>query len=382
MANTETAELVMLDLDGGPDFVEALQRVWEAGDAVFPLDQRLPAPEAAAVIEAAAPTAVIDASGERRRLDTGRQVRSGDAVVVATSGTTGNPKAVIHTHDSVAASARITSAGLGAQPDDVWLACLPPAHIGGLSVIARALTTSSGLIAQPRFSVEGTQAALDDGATLVSLVTRALTQINADAFRRILLGGAAPPPDRPPNTVATWGMTETGSGCVYDGWPLDDVELRIVDDEIHVRGPMLLRAYRTIDGDRDPRPDDGWFRTGDLGRLEPDGRLWVDGRRGEMIVSGGEKVWPARAERILSTHPAIAEVALVGRPHPEWGHEIVAVVALSGPQQPELAELRAAVEAQLPVWYAPRDVIVVDALPRTALGKLRRADIGAATFGQ
>ncbi|MCH9805472.1 AMP-binding protein, partial [bacterium] len=138
-------ELVMLDMAAGPGFVHALEQIWDAGDAAFPLDQRLPRAEADRVIAVVQPTAVIGADGERTRL-AGKPLQSGDAVVVATSGTTGNPKAVIHTHTSVAASAHATSDGLGADPaTDHWLACLPPAHIGGLAVIMRSLITGTEL---------------------------------------------------------------------------------------------------------------------------------------------------------------------------------------------------------------------------------------------
>lgn len=368
------AELVMLDLPPGPAFVEALQRVWEAGDAIFPLDPRLPAAEAANVISVAKPTAVIEADGQRRSLDSGHAVAAGDALMVATSGTTGHPKAVIHTHDGVRASALATNTALDVNPtSDVWLAVLPPAHIGGLAVITRSLISGVGLIAHERFDAALVPAAVEKGATLTALVTRALNQVDTTLFRRIIIGGAAPPPDRPKNVLATWGMTETGSGCVYDGWPLDGVELRTTDDdEIAIRAPLLFRAYRTRDGEYDARDDDGWFLTGDLGRVEESGRLWVDGRRGDVINTGAEKVWPSRVEPLLATHPSVREVAVVGRPDPEWGHRVVAIIAVEGTTPPSLAELRDLVKSELPVWHAPKEIEIVQALPRTAIGKVRR----------
>lgn len=371
-------ELVMLDLPAGPLFVEALQRVWEQGDAIFPLDQRLPAAEAQRVIEVAQPTAVIEADGQQRSLASGSPVESGDALVVATSGTTGAPKAVIHTHESVAASAEATSAGLNADPaTDTWLACLPPAHIGGLAVITRALLTGSGLVVHDRFDASATDRAARNGATLVSLVTRALNQVDVPAFRKVLIGGAAPPPDLPDNVIATYGMTETGSGCVYRGYPLDGVELRSsASSEIQIRSPLLLRSYRTLDGERDPLLPGGWFPTGDLGRIEPDGRLWIDGRAGDMLITGGENVWPHRVERVLETHPAIAEAALVGRADPDWGHRLEAIIIVApGCASPSLGEVREHVSAELPVWNAPKDLTIVTSLPKTALGKIRRSDL-------
>ncbi len=374
-------DLVALDLPGGPAFVAALEKVWANGDAAFPLDPRLPASERDRVMRAIAPGAIIESDGERRSLAGGMPTEPGDAVVIATSGTTGLAKGVVLTHDAVEASARSTSAVIGTDPtSDRWLACLPLAHIGGLSVVMRALHTGTPLEVHPSFDAAAVVAAADRGATLVSLVTRALTQVPAERFRTIVIGGAAPPPDRPANVIATYGMTETGSGVVYDRTPIDGVEIRIDDEhegsggEIWLRGPMLLRAYR--DGS-DPKVD-GWFPTGDLGHWsDDDGRLVVEGRRGDVIVTGGEKVWPERAEAVIVRRLGWREVALIGRPHPEWGHELVALIApVPGiDEPPSLEALRDAVKAELPAWYAPRRIEQVATLPRTALGKLRRTEL-------
>ncbi len=378
-------ELVALDLPGGPAFVEALQRVWAAGDAVFPLDRRLPPVEAARVMASIAPTAIIEADGERRSLSGGRPTQVGDAVVVATSGTTGAPKGVVHTHETVLASALATSEALDVDPDrDTWLACLPLAHIGGLAVVMRSLVTDTRCVVHDKFDPAMAEEAARQGVTLASLVTRALAQIDTEEFRTILIGGAAPPPSRPSNVIATYGMTETGSGCVYEREPLPGLEIAVAaDGEILLRGPMMLRAYRgDLDGtgwiERDPKSEDNWFATGDLGGWGDDGLIQVHGRSGDVIVTGGEKVWPARVEPLLESHPGIAEVALVGRSHPEWGHTVVAV-AVANPsasnKTPSLEELREYVKAELPAWYAPREIEWVNELPRTALGKVRRHEL-------
>ena len=132
---------------------------------------------------------------------------------------------------------------------------------------------------------------------------------------------------------------------------------------------MLLRCYRDS---TDPKSADGWYATGDVGRII-DGRLHVDGRRDDAIISGGEKVWPAAVERVLSTHVAVAEVAVVGRPDDEWGERVVALVVPRDPAAPpSLEELRAAVKAHLPGSAAPRQLDLVEALPRTPSGKVRR----------
>jgi O-succinylbenzoic acid--CoA ligase len=182
----------------------------------------------------------------------------------------------------------------------------------------------------------------------------------------------------PDNVVTTYGMTETGSGCVYDGRPLDGVGLRIGDGvlgaegEVLVRGPMLLRAYR--DG-TDPRLPGGWLATGDGGRLEEDGTLVVFGRMAEVIVTGAEKVWPIQVEQVLARHPGVAEVAVWRRPDPEWGERVVAWIVPTGSPAPGLDELRDLVGADLARWAAPRELVVVDSLPRTAGGKVMRSGL-------
>ena len=328
-----TGRLVTLDLPGGPAFVAALRRVWDAGDAAFPVDQRLPPIAKAALIAAMAPAAAIDSSAAETTLEGGLPMEPGDALVVATSGAAGAPKGVVLTHDAVAASAAATNARLGVTPADHWLACLPLSHVGGLSVVTRALAGGTRLTVLPGFDAA---AVAEAGATLVSLVATLLPRVEPARFRSIVLGGSAPPRDLPPNVVTTYGMTETGSGVVYDGRPLDGVEVRIDrTGEIHVRGPMLLRAYR--DG-TDPRRD-GWFATGDLGRWDPDGRLVVDGRRGDLIISGGENVWPEPVEAVLRRHPKVGDVAVGGTSDPEWGQVVTAYVVAAG-EAPTLDELR------------------------------------------
>ncbi|MFK8022591.1 MAG: AMP-binding protein [Ilumatobacter sp.] len=342
------ARLVALDLPGGPAFVDLLRDVWNSGDAAFPVDQRLPG---------AAKATLMSAMG------VGEPVEPGDALVVATSGSTGHPKGVVLTHDAVAASAEATSVRLGVTADDHWLACLPLNHVGGLSVVTRALHSGTKLSVLPTFDADAVMAS---DATLVSLVATALPRIDPTRFRRIVLGGSRPPANRPANSVTTYGMTETGSGVVYDGVALDGVEVRIDDGgEIHLRGPMLLRTYRN---GVDPKDGAGWFATGDLGRWLDDGRLHVEGRRGDLIITGGENVWPEAVERILRAHPLVDDVMVFGQRDPEWGH-VVAAMVVAGGIPPTLDELREHVKQFAASFMAPRHVRVVDQIPRTALGK-------------
>lgn len=383
-------ELVAIEIGQNPDrtgddpraegerFVNQLRRVWDDGDAVLPLDPRLPVAERNRVLAATGPARLVDADGQTHRLTHGAPLLDGDALVIPTSGTTGEPKGVIHTHDGIAASAHATSAAIDVDPErDRWLACLPLAHVGGLSVVTRSLHTNTPFEVHTRFDPSLVDDALDRGATLVSLVTRALSQVPIERFRMVVIGGAAPPADRPRHVVATYGMTETGSGIVYERRAIDGVELRVdADGELQVRGPMLLRAYRRLDDatGHDPKTADGWFPTGDLGEIDAEGVLQVFGRRGDVIVTGGEKVWPARVEPVITRLSSVADVIVSGRPHPDWGHEVVArIVPANRDTPPTLDEIRATVKAELPSWYAPRSLEIVDDLPRTSLGKIRRA---------
>jgi O-succinylbenzoic acid--CoA ligase len=291
-------------------------------------------------------------------------VDDGDALVVATSGSTGEPKGVVLTHDAVLASAAASSARLHVDPAlDRWLCVLPLAHVGGLSVLTRALHTGTPFTFDPD----------ERAVTLVSMVATQLRRTDVSRFRAVVVGGAAPPDDLPSNAVTTYGMTETGSGVVYDGRPLDGVEVRAVDGELHVRGPMLLRTYRS---GVDPKTADGWLPTGDAGDVI-DGRVIVHGRIAEVIVTGGEKVWPDPVEAVLRNVPGVLDVAVTGVVDAEWGQRVVVHVVAGGARPPHLEDLRAAVKAVLPAYCAPRELVLVGAIPRTALGKVRRAALRA-----
>jgi O-succinylbenzoic acid--CoA ligase len=372
-------ELVALDLPGGPAFVEAMRKAWDDGDAVLPIDPRLPRPAVDRLLGALRPAVVVDRNGAHPRGE-GLPTEPGDALVVATSGTTGEPKGVVLDHRAVLASAVATSARLAVDPAaDRWVACLPLAHVGGLAVVTRALLTDTPCTVLDGFDARVVERLGREGATLVSLVATALRRADTSGYRAVLLGGAAPPEALPGNVVTTYGMTETGSGIVYDGRPIDGVELAIgdgsdgSDGEILVRGPMLLRCYR--DGS-DPRLAGGWLPTGDAGRLEPDGTLTVFGRSAEVIVSGGEKVWPVPVERVLGRHPGVDQVAVWKRSDPEWGERVVAwVVPTDRDRPPGLDDLREWVAGELPRWASPRELVVTDQLPRTGSGKVRRSGL-------
>jgi len=367
------AALIAIDLPGGPAFVDALRRVWDAGDAALPVDQRLGGPARSALLAAMAPSAVVGADG-RIPLAGGVPVEPGDALVVPTSGSVGPPKGVVLTHAAVAASAFATTSRLGVDPArHRWLACLPLNHVGGLSVVTRALLTGTPLEVHAGFSAPAVEAAAGP-SVFVSLVAAALARVSAAWFHTVVLGGSAPPADLPANVVTTYGMTETGSGVVYDGVALDGVSVSIGAGEIRVRGPMLLRAYR--DGTV-PLDAAGWFATGDAGAVGENGRLEVFGRLSDLIITGGENVWPGPVEEVLRRCPGVAEVAVAGRPDPEWGERVVAfVVPADAGNPPALNSLRDLVKEQLAPWAAPRELVLIESLPRTSLGKVRRGELG------
>jgi len=371
-------------------FVDALRAIWDTGDAAAPLDPRLPTEARRAMLDALRPTRIVGSDGEQHALPDGIPVDDGDALVVATSGTSGQPKGVVLTHEAVSASALATSERLGVDPArHSWLACLPLAHIGGLAVVTRALLTGTPLTVLPGFEAETVEQIGRSGrATHVSLVATALRRLDPSNFTCVLLGGSKAPDQLPANVVTTYGMTESGSGVVYDGRPLDGVEIAIAlpdgafagpggeQGEILLRAPMLFRVYRDGSVDRSVGPDGDatWYATGDAGRLEADGLLTVSGRLDDVITTGAEKVWPDVVERVLNAHPDVIEVAVWKRSDPEWGERVVAWV-VPGDEAPSLEELRRIVTESIAPWAAPKELVIVDDLPRTAAGKVRRREL-------
>lgn len=365
------ADLVAIDLPGGPQFVQELRTAWDAGSAVAPVDQRLAPPARERLLDVLRPAWVVSTDGRLPR-HAALPVDDGDALVVPTGGSTGEAKAAVLTHAAVTASAMATSERLDVDPArHRWLACLPLSHIGGLSVVTRSLLTGTPLSVLDGFDA-ATVAAASGPEVLVSLVPTTLARINPSLFYRILLGGSEPPPSLAPNVVTTYGMTETGSGVVYDGTALRGVEISISPSgEVLLRCPMLMRAYRDGTVPFDP---EGRYPTGDVGELDGQGRLQVHGRLTDMIITGGENVWPSAVERILRQHPSVAEVAVSSRPDPEWGERVVAfVVPANAGAPPSLEELRALIRAELAAYAAPKELILLASLPKTSIGKLRRS---------
>jgi o-succinylbenzoate---CoA ligase len=383
-----------------------LRRIWDDGDAALLLPVDGPASAIATIVSHQRPAVLIDlhdlgdatplppGSGggslarTGRRLDRPLPVRDDVALVVATSGSTGQPKGVELTHAALRASTAASVDRLGCRPGERWALTLPTHHVAGVQVLLRSwmLGTEAEVVRDPAELVAG-------DAQYVSLVPTQLQRLlDAGApvsrFARILLGGARAEPDlleraraAGAEVVVSYGMSETCGGCVYDGLPLDGVEVGLREGRIRLRGPVLFSAYRGEPAGA--ALDDGWFTTGDLGVLGPDGSLQVLGRADDVIISGGENVPVAAVEAVLRRADGVADVAVTGRDDPEWGQVVVAVLAPTDPADPPALEaLRAHVRRTHPAAWAPRELRVVGALPRDPMGKISRAALGRLADGR
>jgi O-succinylbenzoic acid--CoA ligase len=334
-------------------------------------------------------------------LDDEALLPEGTALVVPTSGSTGEPRAIVLGHAALAASTAASIAALGCAPGERWALALPLRHVAGLQVLARAreLGTAPHVVADPgdahaiaaaaehaeHIALVPTQMArcLDAGAEAITALAR---------FRSVLVGGGPLAPERIAQAreagvtlTLSYGMTETCGGCVYDGRPLAGVEVAVdaplgaphgEPGRIRLRGPMLATSQL------DPSPEytarftaDGWFVTDDIGRLTDGGTLEVLGRADAVINTGGVKVDPVAVEALLRAHPAVADAAVRGVPDAEWGERVVAVVVAEAPSSPPtLDALRAAVTAALPASHAPRELRLVASIVRDAMGKVSAAE--------
>ena len=355
------------------------------GPAILPLDGALPPARLAALLEAFAPAAVQTTDPERdvprwRPRPAGPGVEPDIAVVVATSGSTGQPKGTQLSAAALLASAGASLARIGAGPGEKWLACLPAFHVAGLQVLVRSLLAGTEPGHSERLTPEVIAAS---GCAYVSVVPtqlRRLTEAGADlsAFRAILLGGAAPQPGLVAaataaggRVITTYGMSETCGGCVYDGVPLEQVRVDIgAGGRIRIAGPVLFSGYRLRPDLTAAALDGAWFVTSDLGTRGPDGLVTVRGRADDVINTGGEKVIAAEVTAALGTCPGVREAAVVGIPDPEWGERVTAIVVPADPASPPgLARIRAHVRDRLGGHAAPRELRLVARIPLLPSGK-------------
>lgn len=318
--------------------------------------------------------------------------------IIYTSGTTGRPKGAILTYANHWWSAVASALNLGLQPDDRWLACLPLFHVGGLSILLRSVIYGMTVVVHDRFDAGLVNRAIDEqGVTIVSVVSAMLDRMLLQrgerpyppTLRCILLGGGpAPLPlleramQAGAPVVQTYGLTETASQVVTlapqdaatkpgsAGKPLMGSQVRIAaDGEILVRGPTVSPGYL-----HQP-PHGAWLRTGDVGYLDDDGYLYVLDRRDDLIISGGENVYPAEVEAALVAHPAVREAGVIGLPDAKWGQTVGAVVALEPGHTATAAELIAFCRQRLAGYKVPRRIQFQPQLPRTAGGKLLRREL-------
>ncbi len=374
---------VALALAPGRDFVLAFWGILRLGAVVVPVDGRLGETERAA--QTAGARLVVDAplTGEGdpdAPLATGQDLDD-IAVIVHTSGTTSAPRPVPLTYGNWLWSAIGSAAALGHPADERWLCTLPLSHVGGLSILVRSVIAATTAVVRPRFDADAVAAELAGSTgpapTIVSLVPTTLTRVldaglaDPPALRWALLGGAPIAPALLERAAAagvpvapTYGLTEACSQVATAGTPLFCTRVRLsASGEILVSGPTVAGATATT------RPE---LATGDLGRWDAGGRLELVGRAAETIITGGENVAPAEVEGVLEAHPAVLEAGAYGRPDPEWGEAVAAVVVLRPGAAATEEELRAHCAAGLARYKVPKAIGFAAALPRTASGKLRR----------
>jgi O-succinylbenzoic acid--CoA ligase len=390
------SELVAYDLAPGPRWLGILD-AHVGGDVAFlPVDHRLTDREKRRIVDRARPTRLVTEDDTVLFADGAAADPERSLAVVGSSGATGAsklaelPAAALATaaERSIETLQRLLAPG-AIRADDPWVCCLTPAHVGGLLVLLRARRFGAPVVVHERFDVDRLLLEAPEGAhiALVPTMLARLVDVRADLsrFGVLLIGGGELSHDlrdaatgRGATVVSTYGLTETSGGVVYNGTPFEGTDVRIGDGGvIEVRGPTLMEGYRL-----DPAATaaaftlDGWLRTADVGSLEPDGTLFVHGRADDAIRTGAETVWPGEVEEVLRRHAKVAEVAVAGRPDPEWGRHVAAwVVPVDPADPPSLEELRDLARDHLAGFKAPRELIAVRSLPRTSSGKLRRTEL-------
>jgi O-succinylbenzoic acid--CoA ligase len=370
-------------------FATLLHAAPRIGAALVPLNTRLTADQQRAQATAVGADVVVDVplDGMEAAIEPRRDLDP-EAVhtVLFTSGTEGEAKPVELTAGNLDAAAGGSAAVFGSEPGDRWLSPLPLFHVAGLSILARCARNATTAVLHDRFDLPVVLAAMAAGeVSLISLVPTQLRRLRdgglaeAPGLRALLLGGGPIPPDLVEwarevglPVRCTYGMTETASQvAVTDPWesaatPLPDAEIEIAPDgEILVRGPMVAPGAIS---------DDGWLHTGDVGSIDRHGRLHVEGRIKELIVTGGEKVAPAAVEAVLAAHPAIGDAGVAGAPDPDWGEAVTAYVVERSPVSDY--DLLAFCRERLAGYQVPKRVVRVSSLPRNAGGKLLRNSLG------
>lgn len=386
----EPGSSALLELGEGLDKVVQIHALIRLGVAVVPIDSGLPAGEREKVLGAFSPDhhlAPGDGLSGPAGPEVGRAAVDGSEVLcrILTGGSTGLPEAISLTRENHFMSAVGSALNLGLVPDDRWLCPVTLSHVAGFSILVRSAIYGTGFLLIDRFSTESVFEAIGKrGATAASLVPTMLARLLAEGpvpagLRFALVGGGPVPADLILEAaeagfpaVPTYGLTEACSQVATStpkialdrpesaGLPLPVTEVRIEEGEIEVRGPTV--SADAVSGD-------GWLRTGDLGRLDERGRLYVEGRKDRLILSGGEKVQPAEVEAALVALPAVSAAAVIGIPDPEWQQAVAAVVVPAPGASPDEEELRSACRATLAGFKVPKRIVVVGQMPLTRAGK-------------
>jgi O-succinylbenzoic acid--CoA ligase len=384
---------VTLEMPAGVEYVVLLHALMKLGAVAMPLNPRLAPPEREAQIAATGPALELTGTGQVMGDEAdfpllGVQDLDSIACRIITSGTSGAGRSVALTYGNHLWSAVGSAFRIGVDPGDRWLCCLPLHHVGGLSIVLRSVIYGTGAIVHDGFDVDAVARSLDlDSVTLVSLVPTQLVRlleagVDLSGPRAILIGGGPIPveaveeaAERGATVVPTYGLTEAASQVTTvqpqevlrrpgsAGRPLLTTHLRIQDGEILVQGPTVAPGCAD---------EDGWLHTGDVGRIDEDGFLYVTDRLGDVIVTGGENVVPTEVEEVLLRHPSVADAAAVGRSDPEWQEAVSAVVVLREGASTSEEELRDHCAAELANFKVPKRFEFADELPRTASGKLLR----------
>jgi malonyl-CoA/methylmalonyl-CoA synthetase len=321
------------------------------------------------------------------------------AAIIYTSGTTGRSKGAMLGHGALAANALALYEAWGFSPEDVLLHALPIFHVHGLFVALHcAFLGGCPMVWLPKFAEAEVLAGLSQATVMMGVPTFYTRLLAAPGFARegtagmrLFISGSAPLLE---STFAEfqartgqpilerYGMSEAAiitsnplhgerlAGSV--GYPLPGVQLRIDGEDtgvIEIRGPSVFSGYwRNPAKTAEEFTADGFFITGDVGRCDPDGRVWISGRAKDLIISGGYNVYPKEVELVLDEMPGVIESAVIGLPHPDFGEGVAAVVIGAGDE----AEMIAAARAQLAAYKAPKRILFVDELPRNAMGKVQK----------
>ncbi|MDQ7858519.1 MAG: o-succinylbenzoate--CoA ligase [Armatimonadota bacterium] len=325
--------------------------------------------------------------------------------IIYTSATSGRPKGALLSFGNHWWNAIGSVLNLGLRSDDRWLVPLPLYHVGGLAVLWRGVIYGIPAVVCDRFDPDAANHAIDaGGVTVVSVVSTMLRRMldargdrpYPSTLRCVLTGGGPVPAELIERCLAagvpvapSYGLTEAASQVATlrpdqvarrprsSGRPLLPVEVRVDGEEILVRGPTVMLGYAERPEETAAALQDGWLRTGDLGRLDDDGYLYVLDRREDLIVSGGENVYPAEVEAVLVQHPAVADAGVIGVPDPQWGQAVAAAVVPRSGAYLDEASVRAFCADRLAAYKVPRWVWTVDALPRGPGGKLLRHELRA-----